>query len=166
MSQSAVSFTNAKVAMTRVGLPTSTGTDWMPVDQASWNTFVAQQYSVGGYSAGPLQGLYPANYGFVYPGEMPQAITNLVAADTYTATLAASEYTGAVPQTITLTLTETNGNGSSFLWTFGDGTTATTTTASTTHDYTVAGTYIPSVVPTVNDFAESSVAVTTNIVLT
>jgi len=167
MAEAAVTYTNAKTAMTKAGLPTSEGSNWTNVDQASWNTFITQDlYAAGGYSAGPLQALYGANYGFAYAGEMPEGVTNLVAAQNYSATLAASEYAGAHPQTITLTVTEENANGSEFLWTFGDGTTAITTTPSTEHTYEAAGTYTASVVPVVNSFKEPSVAAPQPIILT
>jgi PKD repeat protein len=167
MAEAAVTYTNAKTAMIKAGLPTSEGTNWTNVDQASWNTFITQDlYAAGGYSTGPLQALYGANYGFAYAGEMPAGVTNLVGAMNYSATLAASEYTGAAPQTVTLTLTEENANGSEFLWTFGDGTTAVTTTPETTHDYTTAGTYTASVIPVVNSFKEPMVAIPEPIILT
>jgi PKD repeat protein len=156
MAEVPVTYTNAKVAMTKAGLPVSVGTNWLPVDQASWNTFVTQQtYAVQGYNAGPIQNLYKANYGFAYPTELPQTVTNLVAAENYTVTVGESTATGAAPLAETFTLTETNGSGESFLWNFGDGSpTVTTTVPTVTHTYTTAGTYTPSVISTVYGFKE------------
>src|SRR5271168_1847090 len=146
MAEVPVTYTNAKAAMMKAGLMVSEGTNWMPEDQASWNTFVTQQtYAVQGYSAGPIQNLYKSNYGFAYPTELPQVVTNLVAAETYTVTIDESTDTGAAPLAVTFTLTETNGNGSSFLWNFGDGSTPVMTTEPTvTYTYETAGTYTPS----------------------
>jgi PKD repeat protein len=167
MAAAPVTYTSAKAAMTKAGLPVSAGSNWTNVDEGSWNTYVTQQlYSAGGYSKGPLHNLYGANYGFPYPGEMPTAVADLVAASSYSATLAASAYTGAHTQTITLTLTETNGPGTSYAWTFGDGETATTAAPTTTHQYAAAGSYTPHVVPTVDGVEEAAVAVPQAIVLT
>lgn len=161
MAQLPVSYTNAKTSMQAVGLPVSAGANWLPIDQASWNKFVNEQtLAVQGYSAGPMRNLYKANYGFLYTTEMPQAVTNLVGAETYTATNTPSATTGVHPLAITFTIAETNDNGSSFFWNFGDGTTAITTVPTATHTYNAAGTFNATVVPTVHGLVKSPVAAT------
>jgi PKD repeat protein len=164
MAQVPVSYTNAKTAMAKVGLPVSAGTNWTNVDVASWNTFlVSESYYTGGYTASK----YKEAYGFAFPGEMPQMITNAVGAENYTATLAAAPLTGTGPTLVTLTLTETDDNGQSFVWNFGDGSALTTTmTPTTTHTYETAGTYTATVVPTVHGLIEHEVTVTAPVVIT
>jgi len=157
MAQLPVSYTNAKTAMTKVGLPVSAGTNWTNVDVASWNTFLTTEaYFTGGYTASK----YKAGYGFAYAGEMPQTVTNAVGAENYTAAMAAAPLTGTHPLLVTFTTTETNSNGQTFSWNFGDGTAlVTTTTPTTTHTYAAAGTYTATVTPTVNGLKEHAVTV-------
>lgn len=156
MAQAPVSYTNAKTAMTKAGLPVSVGTNWTNVDVASWQTFVRQTaYFSGAYK--PDQ--YKANYGFAYASEMPQHVTDAVAAENYTATMAAAPLSGAHPLLVTFTTTEVAANGQFFSWNFGDGTApVVTTTPTTTHTYQNAGTYTAHVTPTVNGLVQTPVA--------
>jgi PKD repeat protein len=155
MAEAAVSYTNAKTAMTKAGLPVSVGPNWTNVDVASWQKFIHQSaYFSGSYTVDQ----YKANYGFAYASEMPQHVTDAVAAENYTATMAAAPLTGAHPLLVTFTTTETNATGQSFSWNFGDGTAPViTNTPTTTHTYQTAGTYTAHVTSTVNGLVEPTV---------
>jgi PKD repeat protein len=163
MSQPPVTYTNAKTAMTKAGLPVSAGANWTNVDVKSWATFLATHGYVGGaYELDPAK----AAYGFAYPSVMPAGVTNAVGADNYSATLAALPLAGAHPVNVTFTLTETNSNGQSFSWNFGDGTAAVVTAVPTaTHSYAAAGTFTAHVTPTVNGVVETAIAVTAPVVV-
>jgi len=163
MSQSAVSYANAKAAMTKAGLPVSAGANWTNVDVASWATFMINDtYFAGGSAANK----YKTAYGFGFPGEMPQLVTNIIGAENYSATMAASPLSGAHALPVTFTATETNSNGQSFSWNFGDGSPVVVTTVPTAnHTYAAAGTYTAHVTPTVNGLVEATVAVTAPVVV-
>lgn len=82
----------------------------------------------------------------------PITVTN------YSATMNGSPATGLTPLQVSFTMVETGGSGTSFEWDFGDGTEHQTTQVNnTTHTYTTAGSYTPTVTPTVGGVAQTPV---------
>jgi len=142
-----VNYTNAKAALVAAGLPTSAGSNWEGIDQASYDKFAA----AATYKGGVAYSKYQTNYGFAYPSIMPVSVLDAVEIDDYHATLAGTPLTGAHASTpVTWTLTETGATGTSYSWHLGDGSSPQVTTVPhLTYTYSAAGTFTASVVPTV-----------------
>jgi PKD repeat protein len=76
----------------------------------------------------------------------------------YSATMNGAPASGLTPLQVNFTMTETGGSGSSFEWDFGDGSQHQTTQVNnTSHTYTTAGSYTPTVTPTVEGIVQSPV---------
>lgn len=157
-----ITYAQIKTAMTAMGLEVSAGSGWTAQDQKQYD----EQYvpSVSYMKEAP--DVIKANYGFVFAGEMPEAIVEDVGAASYTATVAVTPLVGNIPLNVAATATEPGIKADSYLWHWSDGTADTTTTVPTAnHTYTIAGSVTPTMTPTVDGQVKAAVPATAPVVV-
>lgn len=148
----AITYTEAKVAITDAGLPVTSGSNWEGEDNASYQLFAAGAC----YGKEPFD-RYAANYAFAY-NVTPTSVSNAVVEANYSVTIAASPLSGTEPLSVTATATQTGGSASNFNWNWGDGTITNTSIVTATHSYTIAGSYTVKMTPTVNTIIGTQVS--------
>jgi PKD repeat protein len=151
-----ITYAQAKAALVKENYPTSPSPIvWAGTDVAAYDQFGASLC----YNSGVPFKRNAALYGFAYVSEMPAPIVDEISSDNYSVTIVASPLSGTEPLSVTATATEVGGSASNFNWNWGDGTTNSNTSSPTaTHSYTIPGSYVVKMTPTVDTIIGTQVS--------
>lgn len=142
------SYQNAIAALIAQGYPVDAGNIWGPISQKSWWQFVRST----AYATGKTVSEINAGYGFAYTGTVDAGFSEGVASGTGYV-VAVNSYPISQSHSYPFNFqvsAQSGGVATSFSWNFGDTNTQVTTTGYVSHTYSAAGTYNPTVTPTVN----------------